>query len=77
MKTPDELIVLGRMTARIDASPRVGHEHFFMAWPLERAGRRLEIAGTLHDSEGALLAAAALTFVVLKAGVSYDSLGAR
>ncbi len=75
MKTEDELIVLGRMTARIDALPRVGQEHFFMAWPLQRAGRRLEIAGSLHDAEGALLAAAALTFVVLKAGISYDSLG--
>jgi hypothetical protein len=77
MKTADELIVLGRMTARIDALPRVGREHFFMAWPLERVGRRLELAGSLHDADGALLAAAALTFVLLKAGVSYTELGGR
>jgi hypothetical protein len=41
-----------------------------MGWPLERAGRRIEIAGTLNNEEGEILAMTRLTFVVLREGVS-------
>jgi hypothetical protein len=70
MRKPQEMAVLGRMTTKITALPQVGESYFFMGWPLERAGRRIEIAGTLNNEEGEILAMTRLTFVVLREGVS-------
>jgi hypothetical protein len=70
LKKPEETAVLGRMTTKVIDLPRVGAPCFFMGWPIERAGRRIEIAGTLHDEKGEILAMTRLTFVVLKEGAS-------
>ena len=69
-RKPGETAVLGRMTTKITALPKVGQHCFFMGWPIERAGRRIEIAGTLNKEDGEILAATRLTFVVLREGVS-------
>jgi hypothetical protein len=73
MKGPDELILLGRMTTRIKGLPRVGEPHFFMGWPVRRDGRKIYIAGTLHNREGEVLVMSHLTFITLKEGATYDS----
>ncbi|MDP6563366.1 MAG: hypothetical protein QF578_00925 [Alphaproteobacteria bacterium] len=75
MKTPEQIVLLGRMTARVVAQPIVGQPCFFMGWPVERVDRRMEIAGSLHDADGGLLAATALTFIALREGVSYEAVG--
>jgi len=70
MSKPGETAVLGRMTTRISELPIVGRQYFFMGWPVERVGRRIEIAGTLNRADGEIMAATRLTFVVLREGVS-------
>jgi len=73
MKTPEELILLGRMTTKVITRPKAGQKCFIMGWPIERAGRRLEIAGTMHNETGDALVMSRLTFIILKPGVTYDS----
>ena len=70
MRKPEETAVLGRMTTKINALPVVGEPNYFTGWPIERAGRRIEMAGTLHNAKDDLLVMCRLTFVVLKEGVS-------
>ena len=70
LRKPEEMAVLGRMTTRINELPRVGGQYLFMGWPIERVGRRIEIAGTLNNEDGDILAMTRLTFVVLREGVS-------
>lgn len=70
LRKAEEVAVLGRMTAKINALPRVGEPCYFVGWPIERAGRRIEIAGTLNREKAEILAMCRLTFVVLKEGVS-------
>lgn len=70
MRKPHETVVLGRMTTKIISLPLVGGQYYFMGWPIERAGRRIEIAGTLNSESGDVLAMTRLTFVVLREGVS-------
>lgn len=70
LRKPEEAAVLGRMTTKIIELPVVGESHFFMGWPIERAGRRIEMAGTLNNEKGEPLVLCRLTFVVLREGVS-------
>ena len=77
MRGPEELILLGRMTTKIQGLPRVGEPHFFMGWPIGRDGRKIHIGGTLHNREGELLVISRLTFITLKEGVTYDSFSKR
>jgi len=70
---PEELVVLGRMTTQIHGLPRVGESCYFVGWPIERIGRRIEIAGVLNNKNNTRLATARLTFVVLKEGVTYNA----
>jgi len=70
MRKPGEVAVLGRMTTKVKALPKVGEHCFFMGWPVERAGRRIEMAGTLNNAKGDVLVMCRLTFVVLREGVS-------
>jgi len=74
MKKPEELFVLGRIATKVNALPRVGDPCFFMGWPLERVGRKIQLGGSLHDEKGQILVLSRLTFIVLKEGVTYDSL---
>ena len=73
MRKPEELVVLGRMTTQVEALPRVGEPSFFMGWPIERDGRKIHIAGTLHNRAGNILVKSLLTFITLRQGVTYDS----
>lgn len=73
IRKPEEMAVLGRMTAKIIALPQVNEQYYFVGWPIERAGRRIEIAGTLNTQKNEILAMSRLTFVVLREGVSLFS----
>jgi len=73
LRQPDELIVLGRLTTRVKARPKVGRPCFFMAWPIGREGRKIELAGTMHDESGRVLVMSRFTFITLKPGVTYES----
>ena len=70
MRKPEEMAVLGRMTTKIMELPQVGEPSYFMGWPIERVGRRIEIAGTLNNERGETLAMTRLTFIVLREGAS-------
>jgi hypothetical protein len=54
----DTAALLGRMTAHISARPRTGQACRVVAWPLDRAGRKLTAGSALVDPDGAVLAAA-------------------
>ena len=60
----DEQIVLGRVTTKLIRTPEVGEACYFMGWPIERAGRRIELAGALFDQTGSALVMVRHTFVV-------------
>jgi hypothetical protein len=62
---PDELIVLGRMTARIDGRPRPGDRCVVTAWPIGRDGRKLFASSALLGSEGEVLAVAQAIWLVV------------
>jgi hypothetical protein len=70
MRKPEETAVLGRMTTKIISLPKAGEPCFFMGWPIERVGRRIEIAGTLNSEKGDVMVMCRMTFVVLREGVS-------
>lgn len=59
--------VLGRMAAHVHAAPAAGAEHAVVAWPLGREGRRRFAASAILDADGAVLAVARATWVVLAA----------
>ena len=63
----DEQIVLGRVTTKIVRTPDIGEACYFMGWPIERAGRRIELAGALFDQAGEALVTVRHTFVVPRA----------
>jgi hypothetical protein len=69
---PEELVLLGRMTAKVQARPAVGQPYFFMAWPLGREGRKITLGGTLHDEAGGVLVLSQLVFITLKESVAND-----
>jgi len=73
IKKPDELFLLGRMTTKVNALPKVGEQCFFMGWPIERSGRKILLGGILHNEAGRILVMTRLTFITLKEGVTYDS----
>ena len=70
IRKPNETAVLGRMTTKIFSLPLVGDRYYFMGWPIERVGRRIEIAGALNSENDDIIAFTRLTFVVLREGVS-------
>ena len=49
-------LLLGRMTAAVEAPVRASEPCVIVAWPLSRAGRRHEAATALLDANGRLLA---------------------
>ncbi|MCU1678682.1 MAG: hypothetical protein JWM93_3440 [Frankiales bacterium] len=56
-------VVLGRITARIDAAPAVGGKHVVVGWVRERTSRRVAQCGSaLYDEKGAVLAVASSTW---------------
>ena len=54
----DRPMVLGRMTARVDALPVIGEEHVVVGHFRGREGRKTFTAATLYDSDGRVVATA-------------------
>ena len=58
-------MVLGTMTARVDALPVAGEQHVVMAWQRGEEGRK-HLSGTaLYAADGALLAQAEATWIAI------------
>ena len=62
-KTP---LLLGRMSARIEACPRPGEPCVITAWPTGRDGRKRTADAALHDEAGRLLAVARTTWIAVE-----------
>lgn len=58
-------ILLGRMSARIDARPRPGERCVITAWPVGRDGRKRVAEAAAHDEAGTLLAVARATWIAV------------
>jgi hypothetical protein len=58
-------VLLGQMTARLGARPRIGTEYRTVAWLLGRDGRKLTAGSALLGPDGEVLAAARALWVVL------------
>jgi hypothetical protein len=61
----DELILLGRMSARIDERPRPGERCVLTAWPTGRDGRKLFASSALLGPAGEVLAVAQATWLTV------------
>ena len=73
LKKPEELVILGRMTGNVQELPKVGRQYFIMGWPIGREGRRITVAGSMHDEAGDLLVTTTLTFIIFKQDGANDS----
>ncbi|MGI8523453.1 MAG: hypothetical protein ACR2K3_09125 [Nocardioides sp.] len=58
----ERLMVLGRMTARVDALPVIGEEHVVVGQGMRQEGRRTFTASTLYDADGRVVATAEHTW---------------
>ena len=58
-------MVLGTMTAQVDALPAIGEPHVVLAWPLGGEGRRFRSGTALLDAAGTVLARAEATWVAV------------
>lgn len=58
-----EPILLGRMSARIDARPKPGDRCVVVAWPIGREGRKIFAGGALLAADGEVLAVAQATWL--------------
>ena len=54
----ERAMVLGTITLRLDALPRIGEEHVLVGTARGREGRKTYTAATLYDSAGAVVATA-------------------
>ena len=61
----ERLMVLGRMTAIVDALPVLGEEHVVMGERRGSEGRKTFTASTLHDADGRIVGRAAHTWVAV------------
>jgi len=61
----ERLMVLGRMTARVDALPVIGEAHVVVGEPRGRDGRKTFTASTLHDADGRIVATAEHTWIAV------------
>jgi acyl-coenzyme A thioesterase PaaI-like protein len=62
-------LLLGRMSARIEARPRPGDRCIITAWPTGRDGRKRTAEAALHDEAGKLLASARTTWIAVERDV--------
>lgn len=58
-------MVLGTMTAQVDALPEIGEECVVMAWPCGGSGRRFESGSALYGTTGRLLARAHAVWIAV------------
>ena len=61
----DRMMVLGRMTAQVDAYPVVGEPHVVVGAARGREGRKTFTASTLYDSDGRIVARAAHVWIAV------------
>ena len=61
----ERMMVLARMTARVDALPAVGEEHVVVGLARGRDGRKTFTASTLFDSDGRVVARAEHVWVAV------------
>jgi hypothetical protein len=61
----DDLILLGRMSARINGRPHPGDRCVLTAWPTGRDGRKLFAASALLGPQGEVLAVAQATWLIV------------
>lgn len=61
----DRLMVLARITARLDALPRLGEEHVVVGLAGTREGRRTHTASTIYDADGRVVARAEHVWVAV------------
>jgi len=59
-------LLLGRMSARIEARPRPGDRCVITAWPTGRDGRKRTAEAAVHDEAGRLLAVARATWIAVE-----------
>lgn len=59
-------LLLGRMSARIEARPRPGDRCIITAWPTGRDGRKRMAEAALHNEAGKLLAVARTTWIAVE-----------
>lgn len=59
-------LLLGRMSARIEARPRPGDRCVITAWPTGRDGRKRTAEAAVHDENGRLLAVARATWIAVE-----------
>jgi len=60
-----EIILLGRMSARIDQRPKPGDRCIVVAWPTGRDGRKLFAGSALLRTDGEVLAVAQATWLLV------------
>jgi hypothetical protein len=65
----ERLMVLGRMTAVVDALPVLGEEHVVMGERRGSEGRKTFTASTLHDADGRIVGRAEHTWVAVDAAL--------
>jgi hypothetical protein len=61
-----ELVLLGRLAARIDARPRAGERCICAGWFIGREGRKIHCGSALYGESGAVQAVARATWIVLQ-----------
>ncbi|GAB3018659.1 hypothetical protein GCM10011376_00170 [Nocardioides flavus (ex Wang et al. 2016)] len=61
----ERLMVLGRMTARLDDLPVIGEPHVAVGEPRGRDGRKTFTASTLYDAAGRVVATAEHTWIAV------------
>lgn len=64
----ERMMVLGRMTARVDALPMIGEQHVLVGQHRSSEGRKTRTAATLYDSSGRVVAAAEHVWVAVERG---------
>jgi hypothetical protein len=68
-------MVLGTMTARVDAVPQVGGRHVLVGHARELAGRKAYASSALYSADGKLLAHAESVWVAVDP-VAFNALAA-
>jgi hypothetical protein len=58
-------MVLGRMTAEVDALPAIGEEHAIVGQMLGEDGRKSFTATTLYDADGRIVGRARHTWIAV------------
>jgi len=64
----ERLMVLGRMTAQVDAYPVAGEPHVVVGAARGREGRKTFTASTLYDSDGRIVARAQHVWIAIERG---------